>query len=98
MMTRAAAVKLIISEVRARSFRVAQHHFNRGHWVLRYYPRDHDDRRDVFRTGNQRSGPIQGATGSLGNATIVSQEQPLDAARITSTLRAVFAVRRALAG
>ena len=31
-------------------------------------------------------------------AKVSSQEQPLDAARITSTLRAVFAVRRALAG
>jgi len=31
-------------------------------------------------------------------AKVSSQEHPLDAARITSTLRAVFAVRRALAG
>jgi hypothetical protein len=40
----------------------------------------------------------QRVCGQLVVAKVSSQELPLDAARITSTLRAVSAVRRALAG
>jgi hypothetical protein len=39
-----------------------------------------------------------GAAPQLVVAEVSSQELPLDAARITATLRAVSAVRRALAG
>jgi hypothetical protein len=64
-------------------FRHAQYHLdgdgtrearNRGHRVLGCDPRGRDDRRDVFRDGNQRSGPIQGASGSPGSATMVSKQ------------------------